>query len=50
MDEIIVKKVNSQQEMDDFLCVVKKIYADCPQYVPEFESDVRGLFDIRTNP
>ena len=50
MDEIIVKKVNSQQEMDDFLCVVKKIYADCPQYVPEFESDVRGLFDIKTNP
>ena len=50
MDEIIIKKVSSRQEMDDFLHVVKKIYADCQQYVPEFESDVRGLFDIKTNP
>lgn len=50
MDEIIIKKVSSRQEMDDFLHVVKNIYANCPQYVPEFESDVRGLFDIKTNP
>ena len=48
MDEITIKKVNSQQEMGDFIHVVKKIYANCPQYVPEFESDVRGLFDIKT--
>lgn len=50
MDKIIIKKVSSRQEMDDFLQVVKKIYANCPQYVPEFENDVRGLFDIKTNP
>ena len=50
MDEITIKKVNSRREMDDFIHVVKKIYAGCPQYVPEFERDIRGLFDIKTNP
>ena len=50
MDEITIKKVSSRQEMNDFINVVRGIYADYPQYVPEFESDVRGLFDIKTNP
>ena len=36
MDEITIKKVSSRQDMNDFIHVVKKIYADCPQYVPEF--------------
>lgn len=50
MDEITIKKVSCSREMDDFIRVVKVIYAKCPQYVPELESDVRGLFDIKTNP
>ena len=50
MDEITIKKVSSRQEMDDFIHVVKRIYANYPQYVPEFESDIHGLFDIKSNP
>ena len=50
MDEITIKKVSSRQDMNDFIHVVKKIYVDSPQYVPEFESDIRGLFDIKSNP
>jgi hypothetical protein len=35
--------------MDDFIRVPWLIYADCPQYVPDIESDVRALFDPKKN-
>lgn len=50
MNEVKIVKVTSQREMDDFIHVVDDIYRDYPQYVPEFENDVRGLFSIKTNP
>lgn len=43
-------KVNSSREMSDFIHVTDRIYRDCAQYVPDFESDIRGLFDHRKNP
>lgn len=49
MDEIIVKKVASKKELDDFIHVVDIIYQNCPQYVPDFESDVKDIFDSRKN-
>ena len=50
MEEVRVIKVTGCEEMYDFIQLPKKIYRNIPQYVPEFESDVRGLFDIKTNP
>ena len=50
MEEVRVIKVTGREEMNDFIQLPKKIYRNIPQYVPEFESDVRGLFDIETNP
>ena len=50
MEEVRVIKVTGSEEMNDFIQLPKKIYRNIPQYVPEFESDVRGLFDIKTNP
>ena len=50
MEEIRVTKVGSRKEMKDFISLPKTIYRNFPQYVPEFESDVRGLFDVKTNP
>ena len=50
MEEVRVIKVTGSEEMNDFIQLPKKIYRNIPQYVPEFESDVRGLFDIETNP
>ena len=50
MEEIRVIKVTGSEQMNDFIQLPKKIYRNIPQYVPEFESDVRGLFDIKTNP
>lgn len=50
MNEVKIVKVTSQREMDDFIHVVDDIYRDYPQYVPEFENDVRGLFPSRRIP
>lgn len=49
MGEVVIKKVASQQEMYDFIHVVDGIYKNCPQYVPDFESSIRDLFNLRTN-
>lgn len=49
MGEVVIKKVASQQEMYDFIHVVDGIYKNYPQYVPDFESSIRDLFNLRTN-
>lgn len=49
-EELRIIKVNSSREMSDFIHVTDRIYRDCTQYVPDFESDIRGLFDHRKNP
>lgn len=50
MNKVNISKVTSSREMNDFLRVPKQIYANCPQYVPDLDSEVRDMFDIRTNP
>ena len=47
---IVVTPVRSRREMNDFIGVVYRIYKDCPQYVPDLESDIREFFDVKTNP
>jgi len=49
-ESLRIIKVNSPGEMSDFIHVTDRIYRDCTQYVPDFESDIRGLFDHRKNP
>ena len=50
MGDLIVVKANSRQEMDDFVRVVYPIYKDCPQWVPDLESEVRDTFNPKKNP
>lgn len=47
---IDVIKVQTKRQMKDFVDVAKLIYKGVEQYVPELDSDVRGLFDPRQNP
>lgn len=47
MSNVIVTKAESQQAQRDFVRVVDGIYRDHPQYVPDLERDVRGLFSRR---
>lgn len=35
--------------MNDFIEFPKKLYADCPYYVPDLDIDVRNTFDLRKN-
>ena len=48
--DISIKPVVSRGEMNDFIHIVDRIYKDCPQYVPDLESDIREFFNIKTNP
>lgn len=41
--------MSSRKEMNDFVRLPKIIYKGCPQYVPDLESSVRELFDVRCN-
>lgn len=47
MSNVIVTKTDSRQAQRDFVRVVEGIYRDHPQYVPDLERDVRGLFGRR---
>lgn len=50
MNTVTVKQVCDRRTMNDFVHVVDSIYGDCPQYVPDLESDVRKLFNSQKNP
>ena len=50
MAKIDVITVQNKRQMKDFVDVAKLIYKGVEQYVPELDSDVRGLFDPRQNP
>ena len=50
MAMIDVIKVQNKRQMKDFVDVAKLIYKGVEQYVPELDSDVKGLFDPRQNP
>lgn len=50
MNTVKVKQVHDHRTMNDFVHIVDSIYGNCPQYVPDLESDVRKLFNSRKNP
>ena len=46
---VIVKKVANKRLLDDFVKLPRRLYANCPQYVPDMDSDIRNTFDPRKN-
>lgn len=50
MKSIVVKKVETKEEMKDFVEFANKLYADCPCYVPELELDTLNTFNPTQNP
>lgn len=44
-----IKRVETKHEMDDFIKLAHNLYADCPQYVPDLDMDIRETFDTRKN-
>ena len=49
MKEIIVLKVDSKEDMDDFIQFPNLLYADCPYYVPNLDMDVQSTFNPQKN-
>ena len=49
MRNIRIKKAETRQEMDDFIDVAKRLYVDCPYYVPDLDMDIRDTFDPKKN-
>lgn len=47
MSDVVIRPVEGNKLMDEFIRVPRIIYQDCPQYVPDLDSDVRKLFDVR---
>lgn len=45
MSKITINKVQTKREMDDFIRLTHRLYADCPQYVPDLDTDIRDTFD-----
>lgn len=45
MSKIKINKVQTKREMDDFIRLPHRLYADCPQYVPDLDTDIRDTFN-----
>lgn len=50
MERVDVVKISCKRELDDFIRLPFRIYKDCPQYVPDLESDIRDLLNPKRNP
>ena len=49
MRKVNVKEVKTKREMDDFVRLTERLYAGCPYYVPDMDTDIRNTFDPRKN-
>ena len=49
MKDLTIKKVETKHEMDDFVKLTDKIYANCPYYVPDLRMDIRNTFNPQKN-
>lgn len=49
MENLTIKKVETKREMKDFVKWPEKLYADCPFYVPDLETDVHATFNPQKN-
>lgn len=45
MKRIRIKAVKTKHEINDFVNLPDRIYADCPQYVPDLKSDIKEIFN-----
>lgn len=49
MKNLTIKKVETKQEMNDFIQLAYNLYADCPYYVPDLEMDIHDTFKPHKN-
>lgn len=49
MKTLTVVSVHSSKVMKDFIALPKKLYANCQQFVPDLDADVRNMFNPKRN-
>ena len=49
MKTLTVVSVHSAKAMDDFIALPKQLYANCQQFVPDLDADVRNMFNPKKN-
>lgn len=49
MKTLTVVSVHSAKAMDDFIALPKQLYANCQQFVPDLDTDVRNMFNPKKN-
>ena len=49
MREIIIKRVETKEELEDFILFPNELYANCPYYVPDLDMDIRNMFNPKIN-
>ncbi len=49
MKNLSVKKVQTKREMNDFVELPRRLYKNCPYYVPDLDMDIRETFDPKKN-
>ena len=49
MSAVVIRKVSTKQEMNDFVKFPETLYAGCTEYVPDMETEVRETFDPNKN-
>ncbi len=49
MEKYVIKRVGTKREMNDFVKFAGRLYAGCPYYVPDLETDIRNTFDPNKN-
>lgn len=49
MGRVIVRKVTTKRELDEFVNFPIELYSDCEQFVPEMANDVRNSFNPDRN-
>ena len=47
-EKVIIQKVTSREEIKDFARFANRLYRNCPQYIPEMESEIESSLQSPT--
>lgn len=48
MGEVTITKVSTKQDIKRFIRFAKRLYAHCPHYVPDMDSDIKSMMSLHS--
>jgi len=49
MKNLIIQKIGTKEDLDEFIQFPNELYANCPYYVPDLDMDIRNIFNPKKN-